>query len=43
MVDTYDSDGRLTTRETNPSSTEELTQTFSYDAAGNRTSITDAR
>jgi RHS repeat-associated protein len=33
----------LTQRVTRPSSTETLTQTFTYDAIGNRTSVTDPR
>ena len=43
LVDTYDANGRLTSRVTRPSSTETLTQGFTYDAAGNRTSATDLR
>jgi YD repeat-containing protein len=43
LTDSYDTNGWLTERETAPSSTETLTQSFTYDAAGNRTSVTDPR
>jgi RHS repeat-associated protein len=43
LADTYDANGWLTTRVTRPSSTETLTQAYTYDALGNRTSITDPR
>jgi RHS repeat-associated protein len=41
--DTYGASGWLTQRVLRPSSTETLTQSFTYDGAGNRTSVTDAR
>jgi len=43
LVDSYDASGRLTSRVTRPSLTETLTQGFTYDGAGNRTSVTDLR
>jgi RHS repeat-associated protein len=43
LTDTYTSDGWLAQRTTRPSSTETLTQSFTYDSSGNRTSATDAR
>jgi RHS repeat-associated protein len=43
LADSYDANGWLTGRATRPTSTEQLTQTFTYDEAGNRASITDAR
>lgn len=43
LTDSYDSNGWLVGRVTRPSSTETLIQSFSYDADGNRTSVTDAR
>ncbi len=43
LTDTYDANGWLTSRLTAPSSTATLTQGFAYDAAGNRTSVTDPR
>jgi RHS repeat-associated protein len=43
LIDSYDANGWLTTRVTKPSSTETLTQSFTYDVDGNRTSATDAR
>jgi len=42
-TDTYDVNGRLTSRVSRPSSTETLTETYAYDAIGDRTSVTDAR
>lgn len=43
LTDSYDSNGWLVQRVTQPSSSEALTQSFTYDADGNRTSVTDAR
>lgn len=43
VVDTYDANGWLTQRVSKPSSTETLTETYTYDATGNRTSVTDPR
>jgi RHS repeat-associated protein len=43
LTDSYDADGWLVERITRPSSTETLTQSFTYDGQGNRTSATDAR
>lgn len=43
LVDYYDATGQLTERVTSPSSTETLSQAFTYDGAGNQTSTTDAR
>lgn len=43
IVDTYDTNGWLTSRVSQPSSTETLTASFSYDTDGNRTSVTDPR
>jgi YD repeat-containing protein len=43
MEDTYNPSGWLTQRVIRPSSTETLTESFTYDAAGNRISVTDAR
>jgi RHS repeat-associated protein len=43
LIDSYDANGWLTQRQTRPSSTETLTQTFTYDGEGNRASVTDAR
>lgn len=43
VEDTYDPSGWLVTRVTRPSSTETLTQSFTYDSAGNQTSATDQR
>lgn len=42
-MDTYGPNGWLTRRVTRPASSDTLTQWFTYDAAGNRTSITDPR
>lgn len=42
-VDSYDSQGWLTQRVSRPSSTETLTESYAYDAIGNRTSVTDPR
>jgi RHS repeat-associated protein len=43
VEDTYDANGWLVQRRTRPTSTETLTQLFTYDALGNRTSVTDPR
>jgi len=43
LIDSYDANGWLVQRQTTPTSTETLTQTFTYDAEGNRASVTDAR
>ncbi|MDQ3690829.1 MAG: DUF6531 domain-containing protein, partial [Chloroflexota bacterium] len=43
LADSYDANGWLVQRVTRPSSTQTLTQSFTYDTAGNRTSVTDAR
>lgn len=43
LTDSYDANGWLIQRETTPTSTETLTQSFTYDATGNRTSVTDPR
>jgi RHS repeat-associated protein len=43
VVDTYSANGWLSQRVDRPSSAETLTESYTYDAAGNRTSITDAR
>ncbi len=43
VEDTYDANGWLTQRVSKPSSTETLTQTYAYDATGNRTAVTDPR
>ena len=43
IVDTYSAAGFLTSRVTRPSSTETLTESFTYDGNGNRTSATDAQ
>jgi RHS repeat-associated protein len=43
LIDSYAANGWLTQRQTRPSSTETLTQTFTYDGEGNRASVTDAR
>jgi len=43
IVDSYDANGWLVGRVTRPTSTDTLTQSFTYDANGNRTSMTDAR
>ena len=43
VVDSYDANGWLTSRTSKPSSTETLTETYTYDATGNRTSVTDPR
>ena len=43
LTDSYDATGWLVQRVTRPSSTETLTQSFTYDADGDRTSATDAR
>jgi RHS repeat-associated protein len=43
LTDSYDANGWLIERVTRPSSTETLTQSFTYDADGDRTSATDAR
>jgi RHS repeat-associated protein len=42
-VDSYAANGWLTGRVTQPSSTETLTESYTYDAGGNRSSLTDAR
>lgn len=42
-VDTYTAQGWLTLRVVRPSSTETLTESYTYDAIGNRTSVTDPR
>lgn len=43
LTDSYDTNGWLVGRVTRPSSTQTLTQSFTYDTTGNRTSVTDAR
>lgn len=43
QTDSYDANGWLVTRVIRPTSAETLTQSFTYDATGNRTSFTDAR
>jgi YD repeat-containing protein len=43
VVDTYAATGWLTSRVSRPSSTETLTESYTYDASGNRSSATDAR
>jgi RHS repeat-associated protein len=43
VEDTYNASGWLTQRVSRPSSTEILTENYTYDATGNRTSITDPR
>jgi len=42
-VDAYTAQGWLTQRVARPTSTETLTESYTYDAIGNRTSVTDAR
>jgi RHS repeat-associated protein len=41
--DTYDANGWLTKRVSKPSSTETLTEMYTYDSIGNRASVTDPR
>jgi len=43
LVDSYDANGWLSQRVTRPTSSDTLTQLFTYDSAGNQTSITDPR
>jgi RHS repeat-associated protein len=43
VEDTYDASGWLTKRISKPSSTETLTETYTYDSIGNRASVTDPR
>jgi RHS repeat-associated protein len=43
LEDHYTAQGWLTSRTTRPTSTETLTESFTYDADGDRTSATDAR
>jgi YD repeat-containing protein len=43
VEDTYDVNGWLTKRVSKPTSNEILTKTYTYDATGNRTSVTDPR
>ncbi|MEX1172803.1 MAG: DUF4951 domain-containing protein [Chloroflexota bacterium] len=43
VQDTYDAKGQLVQRITTPSTSDTLTQSFTYDAAGNLTSATDPR
>lgn len=43
VTDYHNAQGWLTQRVSRPSSTETLTETFTYDANGNQSSITDAR
>ena len=43
LTDSYDANGWLTQRVSHPSSTETLTEAYTYDAIGNRTSVTDPR
>jgi RHS repeat-associated protein len=43
LVDAYASTGFLTQRTSGPSSSETLTEQYTYDLAGNRTSVTDPR
>lgn len=43
LIDSYDANGWLVQRQTTPTSTETLTETFSYDGEANRASVTDAR
>ncbi len=43
IEDEYTSEGWLTQRTTEPSSTETLVETYTYDGVGNRNSVTDAR
>jgi RHS repeat-associated protein len=43
IEDSYDANGWLVQRITRPSSTDTLTQSFTYDGAGNQASITDPR
>jgi RHS repeat-associated protein len=41
LVDSYDTHGWLLSRVTHPTSTDTLTEAYTYDTAGNRTSMTD--
>ena len=41
ILDSYDSHGWVTSRVTHPTSTETLTESYTYDSSGNRTSVTD--
>lgn len=43
VADSYTAQGWLTRRVNRPISTETLTETYTYDGTGNRTSVTDAR
>jgi RHS repeat-associated protein len=43
VVDSYDTNGWLTSRVSHPSSSETLTETYTYDPGGNRNSVTDPR
>ena len=43
VAETYDTEGRIITRVTKPSSTETYTESYTYDSNFNRTSVTDAR
>lgn len=43
IQDTYAANGWITQRVSRPSSTETLTESYTYDSGGNRTSMTDAR
>ncbi|HEX5824722.1 MAG TPA: RHS repeat-associated core domain-containing protein [Candidatus Limnocylindrales bacterium] len=43
MADTYDSHGWLIGRVTRPTSSDTLSQVFTYDTSGNQTSLTDPR
>jgi RHS repeat-associated protein len=43
LTDSYDANGWLVERITRPNSSDILTQSFTYDIAANRTSVTDAR
>lgn len=43
VVDTYDTNGWLTSRVSHPTSAETLTQTYTYDTIGDQASVTDPR
>jgi RHS repeat-associated protein len=43
LVDSYDGNGALLSRVTRPSSAQTVTESFTYDTQGNRTSVTDGR
>jgi YD repeat-containing protein len=43
LVDSYDANGWLASRASRPSSSQTLSESYTYDAIGNRGSVTDAR